>query len=140
MALVEESAVTGEQGISLERPAVQTGQQFSAKIQRPGADVAIVTAREQDAPHGLFQLAHIARPGVARADVGIEHFVDQRHQCFRFFARRSGNEMPHEFRKLRGTFLQPLAEGRDGDDVWAKTIEEVVAKQLLLAQRIRTTK
>src|SRR3954471_16329158 len=63
--LVQESAVAGEEPVGAEVAFAHARHEALLGIQAAGGlRIRLVRAREEHAPHGLLELAHVTRPGI----------------------------------------------------------------------------
>ncbi len=89
---------------------------------------------QQDAPHGLFELANVAGPRVVRAEVFFQGFFNDLGHLRGLFAEDAAKEVVDQDAQLCRLLLEPLLQGGDLDNVRAEAVEKIVPERSFLAE------
>jgi hypothetical protein len=92
------------------------------------AEVACVAPGEQDAAHGLLELAHVARPRIVARQVRGQRLHHARHELRLRLPGDARHQQPHQLLELVGRLGDALAQRRHADHVRAEAVVEVVPK------------
>src|ERR1044071_2331741 len=134
MPPVQQSAVTGEHRVGVQRAAIHPGDEFVARVLNCGLRARFVAARQEDAPDGLLEFAHVAGPGVVAAHTRLQSLSHQRDQLGSRGAGHFADNVPEQVLQFAFGLLKAPTQRRHDDDVRAEPVVEIVAKLVFVAQ------